>query len=808
MNIIYGNNEAGKTTVMSFIKMIFYGSNTKSSDLNKNIRKKYTPWDGSVMSGYIEFEFENTNYRLERTFGSSNISDEISLWNLDAGTNEQLSCKQEIGEQFFGLGLAAFEKSVFIGGMSSVINSSDKEDEISKRLMNFATSCEESVSYEIVRKRLKTAHEELSSKSGKVGELDKLIQILSDKTELLSESETVEQQKLSEEELYASFCEHLKKKNEYYGKILQSIKVQRIIRELHSLETQNKKNAVKDELRQKIEDLYKSISNGRFTITDEFIDECTGMMSRLNMLKNMYSEKKSEFNTLSGEISEMHLSEKIQENYLDLDSLSDKKKEIKENISCSEHELDKYHTLIDELQQKLIETQIKEEKYKEYLEDMESNNNSILINYLIPVFAVFIGILALLLRNPWILIGIIPSSLLIFVIAKILEVIQENSDSKNKDDKNKAPDYEKIYAEFEKIKNEYSLKIKELKETISSLNDEYAQTEQKKHELEIYNNKLITQNEQKTDEINKLNIRLSSMSSEITTLNIDLITFFANYKSVANTTEIEHHIEQAQSVLSEIEKTQAILNSKCDEDIISDSPRVIKEKTTALKEKLSILTAGSGPKLLTDEQLEALENTLESTRKDIEKVNDEISSLRTKISSQYCVAGNPAVIRNEIDECNKSIDAMRFYDESVKIAISTLDDAGNEIRQTFGPKLNSRTQKIFSHLTSGKYSDILVSKNLEINTTEEDTNDIHTWQYLSTGTAEQAYFSLRLAIADMITQNQIPLFLDDVFIQYDPERAKKGFEFVSEYSRLNQVLFFTCHKYEEFSDKYILFPEN
>lgn len=808
MNIIYGNNEAGKTTVMNFIKMMFYGSNTKSSDISKNPRKKYTPWDGSEMSGFIEFEFQNTSYRLERKFGSSNLSDNISLWNLDTGMNEPISCKYDVGEQFFGLGSSAFEKSVFIGGMSSVINASEKEDEISKRLMNFATSCDETVSYEIVKKRLKKSYEELRSKSGKSGELDKMLVLLSDKTEQLAEAETVEQQKLSDEELCASFCEHLNKKTEYHDKIASAIREQRIIRELHSLETQNRKNAVKDQLKEKLEELNQSITHGRFTVTDEFIDECSNMLSRLDMLKNIYSEKKSEFNTLANEISEMHLAERIQENYVDLDSLSDKKKEIKENIAQSEQELENLHTGLEELQEKLVDTQIKEEKYKEYLADMESHNNSVLINYVMPVAAVFICALALLMKDSWVLINIAPVCGMIFVLAKLLERAKKNKEAKNPELVKQPPDYEKIYADFENMKNEYNEKIKLTKQNLLLLGDEYANTEQKKHELEIYNNKLTTQNEQKIAEQNKLNMSLSSMSSEITTLNINLMTYFANYRSVSNIAQIEDSISHAQSVLSEIEKTKAILSSKYDEDIITDSPEAIQAKMTSLKNKLSTLTGKSGPKLLTDEQLDALENNLEDAKKDIDKVNDEITSLRTKINSQYRMTATPAVIHNEIDEIKSNINAMDLYAESVKAAMEALDEAGNEIRQTFGPKLNSHTQRIFSHLTNGKYSEILVSKNLEINTTEDKSSNIHTWQYLSAGTAEQAYFSLRLAIADMITQNKIPLFLDDVFIQYDPGRAKKGFEFISEYSRLNQVLLFTCHKYEEFSDKYIMFPEN
>ena len=805
MNVIYGDNESGKTTVMNFIKMMFYGSTAKSSDINKNPRKKYAPWDGSPMGGFIEFNFLNINYRLEREFGSSNISDTVTLWNTDTGTEEPISCKYDVGEQFFGLGASAFERSVFIGGMTSVITGSDKDDEISKRLMNFATSCDDAVSYEIVRKRLKTAHEELRSKSGKAGALDKLTQQLSEKTELLADAEITEQKKLTDEEFYRSLCDHLKLKKQYSDKISLHIKEQQIIRELHSLEVQNRKNIAKNELQHKIDNLYSKISNGKFIVNDQFLDECNSMLSKINFLKNIYSEKKSEFNSLSNDVLELHLDEKIQENYVELDILSDRKKEIKTKISDCEKELENFDSSLSELDNKLAQTHMKEELYKEHLADMESHNNSLMINYLLPVVSIFIVILAVFVRSPFILIALIPSTAIIFTVEKIIESSKKKKIENNSGSEKAAPDYEKIYNQFETLKSEYNEKIKKIKQDILLLNDEYADVEQKKHDLEIHNNKLISQNEQKMNEQSNLNERLNSTSNEITQLNINLMTLFSSYKKASGITEIEAYISDAQSVISEIEKTQAILNSKYDEDNLDDTPETIREKMISLKKKLSEITKESGPRLLSDQQLEVLETNLEITRKEISKLNEDIINIRSKISSQYHISECPENIRNDIAEIKKIITDMNQFDMAIEIASSALEDAGNEIRQTFGPRLNNKAKKIFSHLTNGKYSEILVSKNLDINAAENTTGKIHQWQYLSSGTAEQAYLSLRLAISDMITRNQIPLFLDDVFIQYDSERALKGFEFISEYSRLNQVLFFTCHKYEKFSDKIITF---
>ena len=39
LNVIFGENENGKSTIMAFIKMMFYGNERGSSQVSKNIRK-------------------------------------------------------------------------------------------------------------------------------------------------------------------------------------------------------------------------------------------------------------------------------------------------------------------------------------------------------------------------------------------------------------------------------------------------------------------------------------------------------------------------------------------------------------------------------------------------------------------------------------------------------------------------------------------------------------------------------------------------------------------------------------------------
>lgn len=801
LNIICGNNESGKTTVMSFIKMMFYGTSCKSSDIGKNLRKKYAPWDGSPMSGYIEFEASGQEYRLEREFGNSNISDVITIWNLTAGKAEPPSCKYEPGERFMGMNASTFERSVFIGDITSVIHGTDKEDEITRKLMNYSSSAEESISYETVRKRLQKAHEELRSKGRKPGEIDTLTAELSDLTERLSAAEDEEKLRMNDEEIHASYCSMLENKKEHAAELEKRIKEQRIIRELHTLEVQSRKNAVKAVLEEKISSLTASITNGDFTVDDSFLDECSDLLSKLDHLKENYREKKNEFNQMSADISEMKLGDSIEEFEADLDLVNEELKAGENEIEGLKNEIAAIDSARDEVNDLIRETQIKEELYKEHLADMEPN-----YLVLIPAAAMIIIAISLFIKNAWFLLAIIPVVLMIFLGTKLTAKIEEIRDKKAGIE-HKEPDYEEAYRSYDEKLSEFELKSSELTDKVNLLGTKIAETALKKTEIEQNTGKLKLIKEQKDSELNKLGNELNKTGKDINELDIHITDFFSKFKPVSTTAEIPELIDKAFETISEIETTKAVLSSKHDEDDVPYSPEEITERSALLREKLSQLTGGNGPELLSDSYTDALEEELEETEVEINSLKDTIASLRSGISAKYHSSDDPSLLHEKIDVIKEQIRERLKYVNELNIASEIMEEAGNEIRQTFAPELNSKTEKIFAHLTGGKYRGAIVSKDLAVTPVESRDTALRDWQYLSTGTAEQAYLSLRLALSDMMAGNKIPVFLDDVFAHYDEERTRKGFLFLSEYSRLDQVIFFTCHRYSLTEDQCISFPE-
>ena len=76
INIIYGKNEAGKSTLHTFIRGMLFGIERGRGRAAKNdLYTKYEPWENSgTYEGWLRLEKDGTIYRIERRFRKENKS--------------------------------------------------------------------------------------------------------------------------------------------------------------------------------------------------------------------------------------------------------------------------------------------------------------------------------------------------------------------------------------------------------------------------------------------------------------------------------------------------------------------------------------------------------------------------------------------------------------------------------------------------------------------------------------------------------------------------------------------------------------
>lgn len=168
--IIYGNNEKGKTTLMSFILLMLYGNQGRETKKHMTLRKKYLPWNGAKMAGSLTFSNAGKNYRVEKKFGNTFRKDEVRLIDVDNASDIDLGNKEEIGEFVLGIDQDSFLKTGFISG-TGFFNGKGTDQITSYLVQNLAQTGDEDVSADDVWQRLTNARYALVSKSNRVGKL-------------------------------------------------------------------------------------------------------------------------------------------------------------------------------------------------------------------------------------------------------------------------------------------------------------------------------------------------------------------------------------------------------------------------------------------------------------------------------------------------------------------------------------------------------------------------------------------------------------------------------------------------------------
>ncbi|MEA2584749.1 MAG: hypothetical protein QOF33_2834 [Thermomicrobiales bacterium] len=109
------------------------------------------------------------------------------------------------------------------------------------------------------------------------------------------------------------------------------------------------------------------------------------------------------------------------------------------------------------------------------------------------------------------------------------------------------------------------------------------------------------------------------------------------------------------------------------------------------------------------------------------------------------------------------------------------------------PEVLAHASGLFGSATVGRYVQIVQQENdLQIVDQEGGRRGV---EALSRGTAEQLYLCIRLGLAAEFARRttSLPLVMDDILVNFDPERARAIAGQLIEFAREHQILLFTCH---------------
>ena len=119
MNIIYGYNEAGKSTIFMFIKAMFYGlERAKGRASKSDTWTKFKPWgNGDIYGGNLRFSYHDNDYRIERDF-TKTATTPFAIVNETNGSNVE-NPSEFLKEALCGLSETAYSNTVSISQLKS-----------------------------------------------------------------------------------------------------------------------------------------------------------------------------------------------------------------------------------------------------------------------------------------------------------------------------------------------------------------------------------------------------------------------------------------------------------------------------------------------------------------------------------------------------------------------------------------------------------------------------------------------------------------------------------------------------------------
>ena len=171
------------------------------------------------------------------------------------------------------------------------------------------------------------------------------------------------------------------------------------------------------------------------------------------------------------------------------------------------------------------------------------------------------------------------------------------------------------------------------------------------------------------------------------------------------------------------------------------------------------------------------------------------AELERELAALRARAENPADLQAKREALRELLLATREQHEACLLAHAAIEQAGERLRSEISPRLSDSACRMMDTLTGGRYGSVGVGRDLSISMSTADGT--FALDYLSAGTQDLSYLSLRLSLIDLLYKEKPPVFFDESFAHQDDARTERILTMLAERAEGGQQsLIFTCHTRE------------
>ncbi len=127
----------------------------------------------------------------------------------------------------------------------------------------------------------------------------------------------------------------------------------------------------------------------------------------------------------------------------------------------------------------------------------------------------------------------------------------------------------------------------------------------------------------------------------------------------------------------------------------------------------------------------------------------------------------------------------------IELVKQVLEKAYQKMKENVTPKFTQSLSKSISTISNGKYQKVSVNDEVGM-MVEKENGEYIPAKKLSVGTIDQLYISLRLSMIQELSQEKLPIMLDESFAYYDEQRLENILIYLDKAFPEYQILLFTC----------------
>ena len=189
---------------------------------------------------------------------------------------------------------------------------------------------------------------------------------------------------------------------------------------------------------------------------------------------------------------------------------------------------------------------------------------------------------------------------------------------------------------------------------------------------------------------------------------------------------------------------------------------------------------------------------LENVNFEIEKLQKEINDKKLKLHTLDLDKkniepnlDNLSKIEEDIVNNNEMMSTLRNLNLSFNLAKEVLNENYEKMKNSVTPKFTENLSNNISKITDAKYNKVMFNESEGL-IVELENSDYVPANRLSIGTIDQLYLSLRLSMVNELSDENVPILLDEAFAFYDDERLKNILLYLNSEFCDRQIIIFSC----------------